>query len=34
MCTDQFLIKHYDFKMQGKRDIKSDKTFYDVITGR
>ena len=33
LCTDQFLIKHYGFKMQGKRDIASDTKCYDVING-
>ena len=26
LCIDQFLIKYYGFKMQGKRDIASDIT--------
>ena len=34
LCTDQFLIKHYGFKMQGKRDITSYTKCYDVIAGR
>ena len=34
LCADQFLIKHYDFKMQGKRDIASDTKCYDVITDK
>ena len=33
-CTEQFLIKHYGFKTQGKRDITSDAKRYYVITGR
>ena len=31
--TNQFLIKHYGFKMQGKRDIASDTKCDDAITG-
>ena len=34
LCIDQFLIKHYGFKMQGKRDIASDTECYEVITGK
>ena len=34
LCTELFLIKHYGFKMQGKRDIESDTKCYDVITGK
>ena len=34
MCTDQFLTKHYGFKMQGKLGITSNTKCYDVITGR
>ena len=29
-CTNQFLIKYYGFKMQGKEDITSDTKCYDV----
>ena len=34
MCTDHFLVKHYGFKIQGKRDFESDTKCYDVITGK
>ena len=34
LYTDQFLIKHYGFKMQGKSDITSDTKYDDVITAR
>ena len=34
LCTDQFLIKHYGFEMQGKGDNASDTKCYDVITGK
>ena len=34
LCTDQFLIKAYRFKMQGKWDIASDTKCFDVIIGR
>ena len=34
LCTNQLLIKHYGFKMQGKQDIFSDSKCYDVITGK
>ena len=34
LCTDQFLVKHYGSKIQGKWDITSYAKCYDVITGR
>ena len=34
LSTDQFLIKHNGFKMQGELDIMSDAKCYDVIAGR
>ena len=33
MRTDQFLIKYYGFKTQGKSDITSDTKCHDIITG-
>ena len=41
-CTDQFLMKHYDLKMQGKSYIKVKYTTckmsgtkgYDVLVGK
>ena len=32
LCANQFLIKHYGFKMQGKGYIASDTKCYNVMT--